>query len=329
MKYQNLGATDIRVSQVAFGCWGLGGGGVWSDMTLDIQTVANLLDAAADLGINYLDTAPVYGIGTSEYILGQALKGRRDKFIVQTKCSLNWRGEGGEFEYERDGKTVTKDHRASAIRKDVEESLIRMEMDCFDSMVVHRMSSVVPVEETMGELNKLVDEGLIRAIMISNSKPADLDEYSEYGLVAGVQEKFSLLTDEQRVYFDTCAKHDATFQTYGSLEEGFLTGLAFFERTGFGAGDIRSRPRFNTELVRSAVMDMLRSFEPLTEKYGCSITNLVQAWTLAPYRKLSLLTGFRRVETMADTCKAFDIVLAPEDIAFMTAAAQKVKDLEN
>ena len=328
MKYQNLGATDIKVSQVAFGCWGLGGGGVWSDMTLDVATVANLLDAAADLGINYLDTAPVYGIGTSETILGQALKGRRDKFVVQTKCCLNWRDEGGEFEYERDGKTVNKDHHATAIRKDVEDSLKRMELDYIDSMVVHRMSSVVPVEETMGELNKMIEEGKIGAILISNSTPAHLDEYEKYGLVAGVQEKFSLVTDEQRVYFDTCAKYDATFQTYGSLEEGFLTGLAFYERTGFGEGDIRSRPRFNTEPVRSAMMDMLRSFEPLTEKYGCSMTNLVQAWTLAQYDKISLLTGFRRVQTMEDTCKAFDITLSPEDLTFMTEAAAKVKALE-
>ena len=140
MKYQNLGKTDIKVSRISFGAWGLGGGKVWSDMSLDVKEISDLLDYASDLGINYIDTAPVYGIGTSEMILGKALKGRRDRFIVQTKCSLNWRNEGGEFEYIRDGYTVMKDHHASAIRKDVEDSLMRMDLDCIDSMVVHRMS---------------------------------------------------------------------------------------------------------------------------------------------------------------------------------------------
>ena len=120
MKYQKLGNTDIEVSQVSFGAWGLGAGNVWSDMAVDVQMVEKLLDDAYELGINYIDTAPVYGIGHSETVLGQALKSRRDRFILQTKCSLNWRNEGGEFEYVRDGYTVNRDHRAAAIRKDVE-----------------------------------------------------------------------------------------------------------------------------------------------------------------------------------------------------------------
>ena len=89
MKYQNLGKTEIKVSRVSFGAWGLGGGNVWSDMSVNVKETGELLDYASDLGINYIDTAPVYGIGTSEMILGKALKGRRDRFIVQTKCSLN------------------------------------------------------------------------------------------------------------------------------------------------------------------------------------------------------------------------------------------------
>ena len=181
MKYQDLGKTDIKVSRISFGAWGLGGGKVWSDMSLDVKEISDLLDYASDLGINYIDTAPVYGIGTSEMILGKALKGRRDRFIVQTKCSLNWRN----------------DHHASAIRKDVEDSLMRMDLDCIDSMVVHRMSSVVSPEETMNELQKLIKEGKIRTVFLSNSTPDDLKEYSKYGLVAGVQEKFSLLSQKQ------------------------------------------------------------------------------------------------------------------------------------
>ena len=94
MKYQKLGKTDLSASVVSFGAWGIGGGSVWPDMNVGVGEVERLLDEAIDLGINYIDTAPVYGTGLSEELLGKALKGRRDKFLVQTKCSLNWRGEG-------------------------------------------------------------------------------------------------------------------------------------------------------------------------------------------------------------------------------------------
>ena len=193
MKYQKLGKTDLSASVVSFGAWGIGGGSVWPDMNVGVGEVERLLDEAIDLGINYIDTAPVYGTGLSEELLGKALKGHRDKFLVQTKCSLNWRGEGGNFHYERDGATVMNDTSARAVRRDVEDSLKRMDLDYLDLIVVHYVCGSWPVEETMGELQQLIKEGKIRAVGLSNSKPADLDEYEKYGTVALVQEQFSLL----------------------------------------------------------------------------------------------------------------------------------------
>ncbi len=324
MKYQDLGKTDIKVSRISFGAWGLGGGKVWSDMSLDVKEISDLLDYASDLGINYIDTAPVYGIGTSEMILGKALKGRRDRFIVQTKCSLNWRNEGGEFEYIRDGYTVMKDHHASAIRKDVEDSLMRMDLDCIDSMVVHRMSSVVSPEETMNELQKLIKEGKIRTVFLSNSTPDDLKEYSKYGLVAGVQEKFSLLSQKQRRYFDACQEYGTMFQAYGVLEEGGLTSRKIVA-TQWPEEDVRSTRIWSKEPMRSAVLELFDQLEPLCEKYGCSMANLVQAWTLTQYENLNLLTGFRRRQTMADTVKVLDLKVEDADLALITEAAEKTQ----
>lgn len=321
MKYQKLGNSDLKVSVIAFGAWGLGGGNVWSDMQVSVKQVEELLDCAKDLGINYIDTAPVYGVGTSETILGKALKGRRDHFIVQTKCCLNWRNEGGEFIYERDGKIVNKDHHADAIRKDVEDSLMRMDLDHIDSIVVHRMSDVVPVEETMGELNRLIKEGKIRTVVISNSKPSDLDEYQKYGNVSAVQEKFSLIHPDNSVYFDTCSRYNTTFQVYGSLEEGILTGRSYLEKQ-FGKGDVRTSSGLLEK--KDALFSLYDVLEPLSEKYDCSIANLIQAWTLKQYDNLSLLTGFRRISTMENTCKVFDIDLGDEDAEAMKEAARKI-----
>ena len=327
MKYQFLGHSGLEVSKIAFGGWGVGGGNVWSDMSPSVNDVASLLDAAYDLGINYIDTAPVYGIGSSETILGKALKGRRDRFIVQSKCSLNWRGEGGQFEYERDGHTVMRDHRASAIRRDVEETLERMELDHLDSLVVHRISTVVPVEETMGELMRLKEEGKIRAILLSNSTPEDFEKYAAYGMVDGVQERLSLLSPQKRSYFPTLAAHGATFQVYSGLENGALTGPAFFARE-FPAGDIRRRPRWAVPALRKKMKDLYAGLDPLCEKYHCSYANLMQAWNLAQYEELNLLTGFRHIETMQDTCKVFDITLSAEDAEMITDLGNTVLEAE-
>ena len=144
MKFQKLGNTDIDVSVVALGTWGLGGGSVWTDGDSTVEDAKRLLDICHEHGVNYIDTAPVYGTGVSEELLGKALKGRRNDFVLQTKCSLNWRNEGGNFHYERDGYTVNNDTRASAVKKDVEDSLRRMGTDYLDSVIAKERS--VPMD---------------------------------------------------------------------------------------------------------------------------------------------------------------------------------------
>lgn len=322
MKYQKLGKTDLDVSVVSFGTWGLGGGTVWQDTQVDDVQVGRLLDAALDLGINYIDTAPVYGTGASEELLGRALaKGRRDKFVLQTKCSLNWRGEGGNFHYERDGYTVNNDTSAAAVRRDVEDSLRRLQTDMIDVIVVHYVCHTWPAQETMGALQDLIQEGKIRAVALSNSQPADLDEYEKYGTVAAVQEQFSLLAPNHgRAYFETAAKHDTVFQAYGLLEEGFLVDPARLDQV-YGAGDIRARLPWTQEPLKSKVRAFFSEIEPLRQKYDCTYAALVQAWTRAQFPAMNLLTGFRRVSTMEDTCRALDLVLSDEDVALMDAAA--------
>ncbi len=331
MKYQKLGKTDLNASVVSFGTWGIGGGSVWSDSSVNVRDVENLLDAAHDLGINYIDTAPVYGTGASEELLGKALKnGRRGDFLLQTKCSLNWRNEGGNFHYERDGATVENDTSAKAVRKDVEDSLRRLQTDYLDLIVVHYVCKDWPVEETMGALQDMIREGKIRAVALSNSKPQDLDEYEKFGTVALVQEQYSLLAPYHGLdYFPTVAKHGSTFQVYGALEEGFLTAPGYVDRT-FPKGDVRGKLPWIHEPIKGAIHHLFDVMQPLTEKYNCSYSNLVQAWTLKQYPNLNLLTGFRRIETMQDTCRALDIALTDEDAALLSEAAKpaQVKELD-
>ncbi len=331
MIYEELGKSGIKVSKVALGTWGLGGGSVWTDKDSTAAEAARLLDACKDAGINYIDTAPVYGTGVSEQLLGEALKGRRSDFILQSKCSLNWRGEGGNFHYERDGYTVNNDTSRAAIRRDVEDSLKRMQTDYLDSVIVHYVCKSWPVEETVSALEELKTEGKIRAYGISNSKPEDLIAYEEAS--GGVsapgtalcQEFFSILSPfHGRAYFPVCEKYGATFQVYGVLEEGYLTGPEFLERE-FRKTDIRARIPWIGEEYKAGLKNAFAAWKELCEIHHCSYSNLAEAWAMTQYPKMSLLVGMRDPSKVADTARCIDISLSAEEVRKME---ETVKDIQ-
>ncbi len=330
MRYQKLGNTDIDVSVITLGTWGLGGGSVWTDKNSTVQDTIDLLDACRDFGINSIDTAPVYGTGASEELLGKALKGRRSDFVLQSKCSLNWRGEGGNFHYERDGYTVNNDTRPAAIKKDVEDSLRRMQTDYLDSLIVHYVCDSFPVEETVGALEELIAEGKIRAYGLSNSQPADLEAYQKASSggakgVSLVQEFFSILSPfHGREYFDPCRKYNTTFQTYGVLEEGFLTSPQFMDKQ-FAATDIRSRLPWVEEERKIGLRRAFELWTPMCEQYGCSYAALIEAWSLAQYERMNLLVGMRRHASVEDTAKCIDIRLTAEDLQRMEDAVKAIQ----
>ena len=326
MRYQKLGNTDIDVSVIALGTWGLGGGSVWTDRDSTVEDTRNLLDICREYGVNYIDTAPVYGTGASEELLGRALKGRRQDFILQSKCSLNWRNEGGNFHYERDGYTVNNDTRASAVKKDVEDSLRRMGTDYLDSVIVHYVCGSFPVEETVGALEDLVREGKIRTYGLSNSQPADLAAYRRVGgKVSVVQEFFSILSPfHGREYFEMCRKNNTVFQTYGVLEEGFLTSPAFLDKE-FAKTDIRSRLPWVAPEKKEGLRRAFALWAPMCEEYHCSYAALVEAWALSQYDRMSLLVGMRRASSVEDTAKCLDIRLKAEDIKRMEEAVKAIQ----
>ena len=329
MQYQKLGSSDIDVSVIALGTWGLGGGSVWTDKNSTVSEARALLDACEAHGINYIDTAPVYGTGESERLLGEALNGRRHDFVLQTKCSLNWRQEGGTFHYARDGYTVDNDTRPDAVRKDVEDSLRRLKTDYLDSVIVHYVTDRYPVEDTVGALEDLIREGKIRTYGLSNSQPKDLDAYcaapdAKKG-VSVVQEFFSILSPfHGREYFDACRRNGVSFQTYGVLEEGFLTSPAFLKRT-FETTDIRSRLPWNGDSYKAGLTRLFEAWTPIKEAHDCSFAALAEAWALAQFDRMSLLVGMRRPETVKDTVSCLSVSLSSEELRLMEEAAAPIQ----
>lgn len=324
MRYRKLGKTDIDISIISIGAWAIGGDSNWgtSDDAISIKTIHK----AYDMGINLLDTAPAYGLGHSEEVVGRALKGRRSDYVLSTKCGLVWDDDEGSFKMARDGVTLRINLSGDSIRRQLEVSFKRLQTDYIDIFITHWQATEpfkTPIVETMSVLNNLVQEGKIRAIGISNVTAAEIGEYEKHGNVSLVQQKFSLLdrTNEATI-MPKCAESGITFQAYSPLERGILTGKIKQDTQIVGNAKSTS-PWFQPE-KRTLILDMLEQFQPLCDKYSCTMANLVIAWTAAQMEQMNVLCGARKVDQVVENAGGADIILDRADVIWMNHTANNL-----
>ncbi len=323
MRYRDLGKSGISASVVAFGAWAVGG---WNWGGTDDNKGIRAIHAALDEGINFIDTAPMYGMGHSEEVVGRALRGRRDSVVLATKCGMVWDGtERGDFRFATDESGVREDGPikvykylgADSIRREVEMSLKRLETDYIDLYQTHWQDSTTPISESMSVLMDLKREGKIRAIGCCNATPVHMDAYTDNGQLDVDQELYSMLDREhEQDNLPWCAAHGVSFLAYSPLGQGLLTGAIGPDRV-FGPGDMRrTKPRFSVE-SRRKIISMLDTFRPLTEKYACTTGQLVLAWTLEQPGCTHVLAGARNEEQVRENLRGGEITLDPVDAAFM------------
>lgn len=322
MIYQQIGQSDLKASVVALGTWAIGGGSWWgqNDDNESIKTI----QAAISQGVNLIDTAPVYGFGHSEEVVGKAIKDRRSQVLVSTKCGLRWTDQEGSYYFSRDGKVVYKNVSRRAIRDDVEMSLKRLGTDYIDIYFTHWQSVepfVVPVSETMTALEELKKEGKIRAIGASNVTGEHIEEYIKYGKLDIIQEKYSIIDRRiEKELLPLAKKHQITLQAYSPLEQGLLTGKMTKDYVP-EAGNARAGKKWYQPQNLAKVVDMLEDWQDLCKKYECTPTHLVIAWLIAQGENINVLCGARKIEQLEDNIKGADIILATEDIKRMREAA--------
>ncbi len=323
MRYRELGRSGISASVVAFGAWAIGG---WNWGGTEDDKGIRAIHAALDGGINFIDTAPMYGMGHSEEVVGRALRGRRDKVVLATKCGMVWDGtERGDFRFATDEHGVREDGPikvykylgADSIRREVEISLKRLGTDYIDLYQTHWQDSTTPVSESMGVLMELKREGKIRAIGCSNATPGHMDAYAANGQLDVDQELYSMLDREhEQDNLPWCSAHGTAFLAYSPLGQGLLTGAIGPDRV-FGPGDMRrTKPRFSME-NRIRIAAMLDRFRPLTEKYACTTGQLVLAWTLEQTGCTHVLAGARDEDQIRENLRGGEIFLEAADVAFM------------
>ncbi len=324
MKYRPLGDSGISASIVGLGAWVLGGGAVWGRDTDDAESV-RAIHTALDLGVTLIDTAPAYGWGRSEEVVGRAIRGRRDRVVLATKCGLWWDDARGSFFTEFDGKKLYRSLRPDTIRIEVENSLRRLGTDRIDLYQTHWPScppEATPVADTMAVLLDLKARGKIRAIGAANVSPAEVEEYARSGPLASVQFRYSMLHREaEKELLPACMRRGTATITYMSLEQGLLTGRIGMDRV-FTPGEFRSNAAWNDWLVlsnRRRVLDLLASWKDLTVKYACTLSQLVIAWTAAQPGVTHVLAGGRTPAQVAENAGAAGLTPDPADLARLRA----------
>lgn len=325
MERRKIGQSDLDASILSMGSWAIGGGSWWGKND-DAESI-KAIHTAIDLGVNWVDTAPVYGFGHSEEVVGKALKDRRDQVIISTKAGLQWYDHKGSDYFKRDGHTVYKDLSPQGIRRDLELSLKRLGTDYMDIYFTHWQSippAFTPIEESMYELMKMKKEGKIRAIGASNVSLENLKEYTQYGQLDVIQEKYSML--DRRIETELlpfCEANSITLQTYSPIEQGLLTGKISPDYL-VSPGSVREGKAWWTPENITLVNQMLKGWEDLAQKYHCTIGNLVIKWTLMQSEAINVLVGARKIEHVKENLKAAHIPLEAADLERMTIDANQI-----
>jgi len=319
MKTAVLGPSGIECAAIGLGTWAMGG---WMWGGGDDAAAIGAIQAALDAGCNLIDTAPAYGLGRAERLVGQALKGRRDRAIVATKCGLVWHTTNGKHFFDEDGHPVYRYLGAESIRHEVEQSLQRLQTDRIDLYFTHWQDATTPVAQTMDALLTLKVQGKIRAIGVSNVSPETLAEYLRYGPVDAVQERYSLIDRGiESTLIPLCAAHGIAVVGYSSLALGLLAGRIDPQRV-FGGDDQRAtNPRFSAA-NRRQLTEFFDAIELVRARRGCSAAQLMIAWTVAQPAIAVALCGARNALQAVQNAGAGSVELTSDELAAIERAAR-------
>ena len=303
-----LGMTDLHVSPICFGTWQIGGD--WGGFDEHEAVVA--IRHALELGVNIFDTAQAYGFGASEWLLGRALapelRARRDEVVIATKGGLRPNGDG-----------IVRDASPAWLRSGVEQSLQELGVDHIDLYQLHWPDPEVPVAETAGALQELVDEGKIRHVGVSNFDAKQMAAFARTRPVETLQPPYHLFRRSiEAEVLPYCAEHDIGVLFYGPLAHGLLTG-AIDEETTFEASDWRAAsPLFGGDALRRNV-EAVRRLQQLATGLGVSVSALAIAWTLAHPAVNVAIVGARHASHIEDSVSAAQLRLDEVDLAEIDA----------
>jgi aryl-alcohol dehydrogenase-like predicted oxidoreductase len=296
MRSKRLGRDGPEISVIGFGAWEAGKSEEWGEPPPDEQILA-AIDAVFETGIGWIDTAEVYGRGTSEEFVGQVTAGRRDQVLLFTKVAPSPSGSG--FRPEQVG---------AACRK----SLGRLRTDHIDLYQLHWPDPSVPIEDTWGAMAALVDEGLVRHVGVSNFDRGLIERCMAIRHVDSLQQEFSMFVLDDRELIRWCGEQGIGVLAYGPLAYGLLAG-AISMQTTFGAGDFRNSGETWEVLfapdVRKRLLGVVDDLRAIAERLGLTVARLALAWTFHQDGVTGAIAGSRNPEHVTSNAAAGDIAL--------------------
>ncbi len=316
MEYRKLGQSELDVSVVTLGAWAIGG--LFWGGTDERESIA-AIQRSIDIGVTSIDTAPMYGCGRSEEIVGKAVKGRRHQVQLYTKYGLRWDDEGGTFYFEvkdADGRSYNVYRQATKkwVIRECEESLRRLGTDYIDLYQHHWPDPKVPIEETFEGVERLLEEGKILAAGVCNYSPEQMKAAAEVVPLVSAQPPYSMVRrDIEKDVLLYCRENGIGVIVYSPMQLGLLTGKVAVDRV-FPETDIRSRsPHFKPE-NRRRVLEYLEKIRPVAKAHKATLAQLVINWTIHQPGVTAAIVGARNAAQAEENARAANFKLTAEEM---------------
>lgn len=307
MQTRQLGPSDVKITPITMGAWAIGG---WMWGSQDESDAIDAIETSIANGVTSIDTAPAYGFGASEELIGRVIKDRRDEVQILTKYGLRWDIERGEkFVETTDGQgnpvTIYRCSKQYDVIEECERSLKRLQTDFIDLYQCHWRDHTTPVEETMEAMDKLIKAGKIRAAGVSNFSVEEIDAARKVVPLASDQPKYSMLSrgiEAELVPY--CRANHVALVVYSPMERGLLTGKVTMDRE-FEEGDNRSDAKLFQPDNRRKVLDFLHTtIKPIADAHDATIAQVVINWTYHQPGITAALVGARNRKQAEQNAKA-------------------------
>ncbi len=304
MRTRQLGNSDLHLSEIGLGAWAIGGGGYafgWGDQDT-VDSIATI-HRAFDVGVNWIDTAAIYGLGHSERVVGEAIKGRRNDFIIATKCSFVW----------DDNRNITNSLKAESVRAECEASLKRLGVDHIDLYQIHFPNDDERIEEGWAEIGRLIEEGKVRYGGVSNFLDTHLERAHKIHPVTSLQPPYSMMRRWiEDAEMPWCAANNCGIVCYSPMQAGLLTDN--FSEKKLHDEDWRNQSKEHVEPNVSINLWFVDQLRPIAAKYDTGVAQLALAWTLRRKEMTCAIAGARRPSQIEQTATASGWSITDEDL---------------